>query len=68
VIDQSTIQSELTRLVAVHLGKGMSAGSIGLELLTFGIVMLSTEEHFGRVSTQLESSGRPLDTGYSAIG
>jgi len=29
---QSTIQTELTRLVAVHLGKGMPAGSIGLEL------------------------------------
>jgi hypothetical protein len=64
--DQSTIQTELTRLVAVHLGKGMSAGSIGLELLTLGIVMLTNGDDFRRLGTP--ASDRPLETGYSAIG
>ena len=64
--DQSTIQSELTRLVAVYLGKGMPAGSIGLELLTLGIVMLTNGNDFRRLGTP--ASDRPLETGYSAIG
>jgi hypothetical protein len=64
--DQSTIQAELTRLVAVYLGKGMSAGSIGLELLTLGIVMLTNGDDFRRLGTP--ASDRPLETGYSAIG
>jgi len=66
--DQSTIQVELTRIVAMYLGQGMSAGSIGLELLTLGIVMLANGEDFRRVATRLDSSPRPLETGYSAIG
>jgi len=66
--DQSTIQVELTRLVAMYLGQGMPAGSIGLELLTLGIVMLANGEDFRRVATRLDSSPRPLETGYSAIG
>ena len=49
--DQSTIQTELTRLVAFYLGKGMSTGSIGLELLTLGIVMLTNGEDFRRLGT-----------------
>jgi hypothetical protein len=64
--DESTIQTELTRLVAAYLGKGMSAGSIGLELLTLGIVMLSNGEDYRRLGTT--ASDRPVDTGYSAIG
>ena len=64
--DQPTIQTELTRLVAVYLGKGMSAGSIGLELLTLGIVMLTNGNDFRRLGTP--TSDRPLETGYSAIG
>jgi hypothetical protein len=64
--DQFTIQTELTRLVAIYLGKGMSAGSIGLELLTLGIVMLTNGDDFRRLGTPV--SDRPLDTGYSAIG
>ena len=64
--DQSTIQTELTRLVAVYLGKGMPAGSIGLELLTLGIVMLTNGNDFRRLGTP--ASDRPLETGYSAIG
>ena len=64
--DQSTIQTELTRLVAVYLGKGMSTGSIGLELLTLGIVMLTNGDDFRRLGTP--ASDRPLETGYSAIG
>jgi len=64
--DQSSIQTELTRLVAVYLGKGMSAGSIGLELLTLGIVILSNGEDFRRLGTTV--SDRPLETGYSALG
>ena len=66
--DQSTIQVELTRIVAMYLGQGMPAGSIGLELLTLGIVMLANGEDFRRVATQLDPSPRPLETGYSAIG
>ena len=71
---QSTIQTELTRIVAVHLGKGMPANSIGLELLTLGIVMLANENDLRRLATQsitpssITSSDPPLDTGYSAIG
>jgi hypothetical protein len=64
--DQSTIQTKLTRLVAVYLGKGMPAGSIGLELLTLGIVMLTNGNDFLRPGTP--ASDRPLETGYSAIG
>ena len=66
--DQSTIQTDLTRLVAVHLGKGMPASSIGLELLTLGIVLLANGEDFRRLAKQFISSDRPLQTGYSAIG
>ena len=71
---QSTIQTELTRIVAVHLGKGMPAGSIGLELLTLGIVMLANENDLRHLAKQfitpssITPSDRPLDTGYSAIG
>ena len=65
--DQSTIQTELARLVAVHLGQGMPAGSIGLELLTLGIVMLANGESFQRPQIA-PSSNRPLENGYSAIG
>ena len=65
--DPSTIQTELTRLVAAHLSKGMSAGSIGLELLTLGIVMLANGESFLRPQIA-PSSDRPLENGYSAIG
>jgi len=71
---QSTIQTEHTRLVAVHLGKGMPAGSIGLELLTLGIVMLANENDLRRLATQsiapssITFSDRPQDVGYSAIG
>jgi hypothetical protein len=54
--DQPTIQTELTRL----------AGSIGLELLTLGIVMLTNGDDFRRLGTP--ASERPLETGYSAIG
>jgi hypothetical protein len=64
--DQFTIQTELTRLVAIYLGKGMSAGSIGLELLTLGIVMLTNGEDFRRFGTP--APDRPLESGYSAIG
>jgi hypothetical protein len=66
--DQSTIQTELTRLVAVYLGKGMSTGSIGLELLTLGIVMLTNGEDFRRLGTPSTSPNLPQETGYSAIG
>jgi len=66
--DQSTIQVELTRLVAMYLGQGMPAGSIGLELLTLGIVMLANGDDFRRLATRVDSSPRPLETGYSAIG
>ena len=65
---QSTIQTELTRVVAVHLAKGMPASLIGLELLTLGIVMLANGEDFRRLATRVDSSPRPLETGYSAIG
>jgi len=66
---QSTIQTELTRIIAVHLGKGMPAGSIGLELLTLGIVMLANENDIRHLATQsITPSDRPIDTGYSAIG
>jgi len=58
--DPSTIQTELTRLVAAHLSKGMSAGSIGLELLTLGIVMLANGESFQRPQIA-PSSNRPLE-------
>lgn len=64
--DQCTIQTELTRLVATYLGKGMSTGSIGLELLTLGIVMLTNGEDFRRVGTA--AADRPLESGYSTIG
>jgi len=66
--DQSSIQTELARLVAVHLGNGMSAVSIGLELLTLGIVLLANGEDLRRLAKQSTSSNRPLETGYSAIG
>jgi hypothetical protein len=66
--DQSTIQIELTRLVAVYLGRGMSASSIGLELLTLGIVMLANGDDFRRLAAQATSPNLPLETGYSAIG
>jgi hypothetical protein len=66
--EQSTIQTELTRVVAVYLGKGMSPGSIGLELLTLGIVMLTNWNDLRRVETPSTASDRPLETGYSAIG
>jgi hypothetical protein len=66
--DQSTIQTELTRLVAVYLGKGMSTGSIGLELLTLGIVMLTNGEDFRRLGTPSTSPNLPQEIGYSAIG
>ena len=67
--DQSTIQTELARLVAVHLGQGMPAGSIGLELLTLGIVMLANGDDFRRIATQFASSSdRPVENGYSSIG
>ena len=72
--DQSAIQIDLTRLVAVYLGKGVPAGSIGLELLTLGIVMLANENDLRRLATQsiapssITFSDRPQDVGYSAIG
>ena len=72
--DQSAIQIDLTRLVAVYLGKGVPAGSIGLELLTLGIVMLANENDLRRLATQsiapssITFSDRPRDVGYSAIG
>jgi hypothetical protein len=66
--DQSTIQVELTRLVAIYLGQGMSAGSIGLELLTLGIVMLANGEDFRRLAARVEASPGSIDTGYSALG
>ena len=65
---QSTIQTDLTRIVAVHLGKGMPAGSIGLELLTLGIVMLANGEDFRRITKETTSSDRLMEAGYSAIG
>ena len=66
--DQSTIQIDLTRLVAVHLSKGVPAGSIGLELLTLGIVMLTNGEDFRQLAKKTTSSDSPLQAGYSAIG
>ena len=66
--DQSAIQTDLTRLVAVHLGKGMPSGSIGLELLTLGIVLLTNGADFRRLQNGTTSPERPLEQGYSAIG
>ena len=66
--DQSTIQIDLTRLVAVYLGKGVPAGSIGLELLTLGIVMLTNGKDFRQLAKETNSSDCPVEAGYSAIG
>ena len=66
--DQSAIQTDLTRLVAVHLGKGMPSDSIGLQLLTLGIVLLAKGADFRRLQNGTTSSERPVEQGYSAIG
>jgi hypothetical protein len=66
--DQSAIQIDLTRLVAVYLGKGVPAGSLGLELLTLGIVMLTNGEDFRQLAKETTSSDSPVQAGYSAIG
>ena len=66
--DQSAIQIDLTRLVAVYLGKGVPGGSLGLELLTLGIVMLTNGEDFRQLAKETTSSDSPVQAGYSAIG
>ena len=66
--DQSAIQIDLTRLVAVYLGKGVPAGSIGLELLTLGIVMLTNGKDFRQLAKETNSSDCSVQAGHSAIG
>jgi len=67
--DRSAIESQLCRFVAHLLDSGVSAGPLGIELLTLGLVMLTKEEHFRHIrNDEGHSDWAPRDTGYSALG
>lgn len=67
--DRSAIESQLCRFVAHLLDSGVSAGPLGIELLTLGLVMLTKEEHFRYIRNDAgHSDWPPRDTGYSALG
>ena len=69
MVDHSTIESELNRLVARLLDSGISTSSIGMELLTLGMVMLTKGEHFRQILNPANNTEcSPHDTGYSALG
>ena len=67
--DRSATDYQLCRFVAHLLDGGVSAGVLGIELLTLGLVMLTKEEHFRHIrNNEDHNDWPPRDTGYSALG
>lgn len=67
--DRSAIEKPLHRFVAHLLESGAPAGSLGLELLTLGMVMLTKEEYFRQIVNHADhNEWSPRDSGYSALG
>lgn len=67
--DRSAIEKPLHRFVAHLLESGAPTGSLGLELLTLGMVMLTKEEYFRQIVNHADhNEWSPRDSGYSALG
>jgi len=67
--DRSAIEKQLHRFVAHLLESGAPAASLGLELLTLGMVMLTKEEYFRQIVNDADhNEWSPRDSGYSALG
>ena len=75
--DSTIIRRELDQFTAGLLARGLSAGWIGLELMTLGMGMLTNAmgsrkmaEHFRHMAERFEKSSEcgGSDNGYSSIG
>ena len=75
--DSTIIRQELDQFATGLLARGLSAGWIGLELMTLGMGMLTNAmgsrkmpEHFRHMAEQFEKSSERTgsDNGYSSIG
>jgi hypothetical protein len=67
--DPLVTEGQLCRFVAHLLDSGVSVSSLGIELLTLGLVMLTQEEQFRHHQNRRNyGDWPPRDTGYSAFG
>ena len=75
--EDAIIRQELDQFAAGLLARGLSAGWIGLELMTLGMGMLTNTmgtqkmaQHFRRIAEKFEQGTEHADSdnGYSAMG
>jgi hypothetical protein len=74
--ENTIIRQELDQLAAGLLARGLSAGWIGLELMTLGMGMLTNTmgaqkmaQHFRHIAEEFEKGTEQIDhNGYSSMG